>query len=76
MVPRMTLWPRIAELPLVVEGLSSERLEPAAAALAGLFVLGQTLDLLQMLGMGLVIAASAIVLGRRPGHDPAEGAAT
>lgn len=50
-------------------------LEPAAAALAGLLVLGQTLDAAQLLGMALVIAASAMVLGRRP-TDPAEGAAT
>jgi inner membrane transporter RhtA len=51
-------------------------LEPAAAALAGLLVLGQTLDAAQLAGMALVIAASALVMGRRRGHDPAEGAAT
>ncbi|MFK5635377.1 EamA family transporter [Ornithinimicrobium sp. LYQ103] len=39
-------------------------LEPAAAALAGLLVLGQVLDPLQVLGMGLVIVASVLVLGR------------
>lgn len=39
-------------------------LEPAAAALAGLLVLGQTLSLLQVLGMVLVVVASVVVLGR------------
>ena len=38
-------------------------LEPAAAALAGLIVLGQHLTPTQLLGMGLVVAASALVLG-------------
>lgn len=51
-------------------------LEPAAAALAGLLVLGQTLRLTQLLGMVLVIAASALVMGHRRRHDPAEVAAT
>ncbi len=42
-------------------------LEPAVAALAGLIVLGQQLDLLQLVGLGLVVLASAIVMGvRRP----------
>lgn len=40
-------------------------LEPAAAALAGLLVLGQTLAPLQLLGMAMVVAASVAVLGRR-----------
>jgi inner membrane transporter RhtA len=39
-------------------------LEPAAAALAGLLVLGQVLEPLQVLGMGLVMVASVLVLGR------------
>lgn len=38
-------------------------LEPAVAALAGLVVLGQVLDLPQVLGMALVVAASVVVLG-------------
>jgi inner membrane transporter RhtA len=40
-------------------------LEPAAAALAGLLVLGQTLAGLQLVGMALVVGASIVVLGRR-----------
>lgn len=40
-------------------------LEPAAAALAGLLVLSQTLAPLQVLGMALVVSASIVVLGRR-----------
>lgn len=40
-------------------------LEPAAAALAGLLVLSQTLDLLQVAGMAMVVSASIAVLGRR-----------
>ena len=39
-------------------------LEPAAAALAGLVVLGQVLQPLQLVGMGLVVVASILVLGR------------
>ncbi|OLT16020.1 hypothetical protein BJF80_07615 [Serinicoccus sp. CUA-874] len=42
-------------------------LEPAAAALAGLLVLGQLLGPLQLLGMALVVVASIAVLGRRTG---------
>lgn len=38
-------------------------LEPAFAALAGFLVLGQVLSGVQLLGMALVIAASALVLG-------------
>ncbi|MGL5862903.1 MAG: EamA family transporter [Phycicoccus sp.] len=38
-------------------------LEPACAALAGLLVLGQRLGGTQLVGMGLVVAASALVLG-------------
>jgi inner membrane transporter RhtA len=40
-------------------------LEPAVAALAGLVVLGQRLNALQLLGMACVVAASGLVLGRR-----------
>lgn len=40
-------------------------LEPAAAALAGLLVLSQTLAPLQVLGMVMVVSASVVVLGRR-----------
>jgi inner membrane transporter RhtA len=51
-------------------------LEPAFAALAGLIVLGQVLSGTQLLGMGLVVAASALVLGlgARRAPDPAETA--
>jgi len=43
-------------------------LEPAAAALAGLLVLGQRLEPLQMLGLVLVVGASVVVMsaGRAP----------
>jgi len=40
-------------------------LEPAVAALAGLFVLGQKLSAPQLLGMACVVAASGLVMGRR-----------
>ena len=40
-------------------------LEPAAAALAGLLVLSQTLAPVQVLGMVMVVSASVVVLGRR-----------
>jgi inner membrane transporter RhtA len=40
-------------------------LEPAVAALAGLFVLGQTLTAPQLLGMACVVAASGLVMGRK-----------
>ncbi len=40
-------------------------LEPAAAALAGLLVLSQTLASLQVAGMAMVVLASIAVLGRR-----------
>ncbi len=44
-------------------------LEPAVAAVAGLVVLGQRLDPLQLVGLGLVVLASAIVMGvKRPGQ--------
>lgn len=48
-------------------------LEPAAAALAGLVVLEQVLQPLQLVGMGLVVVASILVLGqgrRRATADP------
>ncbi|MFI7481494.1 EamA family transporter [Kocuria sp. M1R5S2] len=53
-------------------------LEPAAAALAGLVVLGQALTVLQLVGMGLVVGASAVVMvGGAPraavGADPGPG---
>lgn len=51
-------------------------LEPAAAALAGLLVLGQRLSPTQLVGMALVVAASALVLGLGARKDPAESAAT
>lgn len=47
-------------------------LEPAVAALAGLIVLGQVLHGWQLAGMGLVVLASAIVLGLGARKDPAE----
>lgn len=42
-------------------------LEPAVAALAGMLVLSQFLDPLQVLGMGCVVGASVVVLGARRG---------
>lgn len=51
-------------------------LEPAAAALAGLLVLGQRLGAVQLLGMALVVAASTLVLGLGARKDPAETAAS
>ena len=51
-------------------------LEPAAAAVAGLLVLGQRLSPVQLAGMGMVVAASALVLGLGARKDPAQSAAT
>jgi inner membrane transporter RhtA len=51
-------------------------LEPAAAALAGLLVLGQRLSPVQLVGMTLVVAASTLVLGLGARKDPAETAAS
>lgn len=51
-------------------------LEPAAAGLAGLIVLGQRLEPVQLVGMGLVVMASALVLGLGARKDPAQAAAT
>ena len=45
-------------------------LEPAVAALAGLLLLDQRLALLQLLGLALVVLASAIVLGTRRPEEP------
>jgi inner membrane transporter RhtA len=47
-------------------------LEPAVAALAGLLVLGQRLDVLQVVGLGLVVLASAIVMGLRRPDEPGQ----
>ncbi|MEP6855920.1 MAG: EamA family transporter, partial [Pedococcus sp.] len=46
-------------------------LEPAAAALAGFLVLHQRLTGRQLLGMGLVVLASVLVMGAGRGKDPA-----
>lgn len=46
-------------------------LEPAAAALAGLVVLGQVLQPLQLVGMMMVVVASILVLGRERRRGPA-----
>ncbi len=51
-------------------------LEPAVAALAGLIVLGQRLGSVQLAGMGLVVTASAMILGFGARRDPAEATAT
>lgn len=49
-------------------------LEPAAAAVAGLLVLGQTLAPVRLIGMALVVTASVLVLGaarrERPSPEP------
>jgi inner membrane transporter RhtA len=50
-------------------------LAPAVAALAGLFVLGQHLEPLQLVGMACVVTASGLVMGTRP-TPPAPGALT
>ncbi len=44
-------------------------LEPAVAAVAGLLVLGQVLHATQVVGMALVVLASALVLGTRRAPD-------
>ncbi|WP_270889431.1 EamA family transporter [Pedococcus sp. 5OH_020] len=46
-------------------------LEPAVAALAGFLVLGQRLSGTQLGGMGLVVLASALVMGAGQQADPA-----
>jgi len=45
-------------------------LEPAVAAIAGFLVLDQRLAALQVIGLGLVVLASTIVLGFGRGNDP------
>jgi inner membrane transporter RhtA len=45
-------------------------LEPAVAAVAGLVVLGQRLALLQVVGLLLVVLASALVMGGRRPQEP------
>jgi inner membrane transporter RhtA len=47
-------------------------LEPAVAALAGLIVLGQRLELLQVVGLALVVLASAIVMGVKRPEEPGQ----
>jgi inner membrane transporter RhtA len=47
-------------------------LEPAVAALAGLIVLDQRLDLLQVVGLALVVLASAIVMGVKRPEKPGQ----
>lgn len=51
-------------------------IEPAVAALAGLLVLGQRLDPLQVVGLALVVLASAIVMGMRRPEEPGQIEAT
>jgi len=47
-------------------------LEPAVAALAGLIVLDQRLDILQLVGLALVVLASAIVMGMKKPQEPGQ----
>ena len=51
-------------------------LEPAVAALAGLVILGQHLDALQVVGLALVVLASAIVMGVKRPEEPGRIEAT
>jgi inner membrane transporter RhtA len=51
-------------------------LEPAVAAIAGVIVLGQLLDALQVLGLVMVVLASAIVMGARRPEEPGRIEAT
>ena len=48
-------------------------LEPAVAAIAGLLVLGQRLQPLQLVGLVLVVTASALVMGSSGGGPEPEG---
>lgn len=48
-------------------------LEPAVAAVAGLLILGQRLDVLQVTGLLLVVLASALVMGVRRGSRRTAG---
>ncbi len=47
-------------------------LEPAVAALAGLLVLSQQLSLPQLVGLALVVLASAIVMGLKRPEEPGQ----
>ena len=47
-------------------------LEPAVAALAGLIILDQRLALLQVVGLTLVVLASAIVMGVKRPEEPGQ----
>jgi len=47
-------------------------LEPAVAALAGLIVLDQRLVVVQLAGLGLVVLASAIVMGMKKPEEPGQ----
>lgn len=51
-------------------------LEPAVAGIAGLAILHQRLSGVQVLGMAMVVVASAIVLGFGARKEPAESTAT
>ena len=51
-------------------------LEPAVAAIAGLAILQQRLHGIQLVGMALVVVASAIILGFGARKEPAESTAT
>lgn len=51
-------------------------LEPAVAALAGLILLGQRLDALQVAGLVMVVLASAIVMGVKRPAEPGSIEAT
>lgn len=51
-------------------------LEPAVAAVAGLLILDQVLTATQLTGMGLVVVASAVVLGFGARKEPAEATST
>ncbi len=51
-------------------------IEPAVAALAGLVILGQRLDPLQLVGLALVVLASAIVMGVKRPEEPGRIEAT
>ena len=46
--------------------------EPAVAALAGFIILDQTLDGFQIVGLALVVLASAIVMGVRRPEEPGQ----
>ncbi|GGI47512.1 inner membrane transporter RhtA [Agromyces flavus] len=52
-----------------------QSVHPAAAAIAGLVVLGETLSLWQVAGLVLVTLANAVAVGVAPGRPPAPQAA-